>query len=168
MFVTRPNKVPYKRPAPVGLFGAAPGMVPMKEQDLFFLDAPLVWDDGKVRLTAPAGMISDDASIPKILDAIPFLDRQGDSRLPGLMHDAGYNLGREKGKDWWDLMLRQFCLAEGMSAFGAGCIYQGVRLFGASSWANDADVGKVGVIGGDFISQEYHDAWIKAGATIFQ
>lgn len=171
MFHTRPNKVPYataRRAVRAALFGPPPGAVPMKAPDFFYLDGPLVWDDATVRLVAPAGMISDDASIPKILDAIPFADRQGDSRLGGFMHDAGYTLGREKGKDWWDLMLKQFCLAEGMSAFGAGCIYQGVKLFGASSWAGDANRGIVGVDGGDFVTDDYYQAWLKAGASIFQ
>jgi hypothetical protein len=179
MFVTNPSKVPFKRPAPAvqtvfgaasaGEFGATPGMVPIPtEPDLWYLDGPLVWrcSRGPI-ITVPPGFISDDASIPKFLDWVPFLDRQGLSRRPGLAHDAIYSIGRSKGKAWADLMLEQFCIAEGMSAFGAGCIYQGVNLFGASSWAADAAVGKVGATSGDFINDDYYQAWIKAGASIY-
>jgi hypothetical protein len=64
-------------------------------------------------------------------------------------------------------MLEAFCLAEGMNAFQAGCYYQGVHLFGASSWAADAVAGKVGPNSGDFFNDAYYQAWLAAGATIY-
>lgn len=135
--------------------------------DLWYLGKDLVWKSDGVTITVPAGFITDDASIPKFLDWVPFLDRQGLSRRPGLAHDAIYSIGRSRGKAWADLMLEQFCLAEGMSHFGAGCIYQGVHLCGASSWAADATAGKVGATSGDFISDDYYQAFVKAGASIY-
>ena len=167
MFVTNPRKVEIQRRASVSLFGATPGIVPMATPDLWYLDGPLVWKDDTLTITVPGGFISDDASIPKFLDWIPFLDRQGLSRRPGLMHDAIYSIGRSKGKAWADMMLEQFCLAEGMSSFGAHCIYQGVNLFGASSWAEDETAGKVGATSGDFFSDDYYQAFVKAGASIY-
>lgn len=155
MFVTDPGLVPVIAPG-------QPGTVP----DLWYLDGPLVWKKG-ITITIPAFFISDDASIPKILDAIPFLDRQGRSRRPGLGHDGLYSLGREKGKEWCDRMLQAFCLAEGMTAFQAGCYYQGVHLFGASSWASDERAGVVGITSGDFFTDDAYKAWVAAGSTIY-
>jgi hypothetical protein len=151
------------------MFLTDPGLVPVPgKPDLWWLDGPLVWADQDVTITVPQGFISDDASVPKVLDWIPFLDRQGLSRRPGLAHDALYSLGRTRGKAYADSMLRAFCLAEGMNAFQAGVYYQGVHLFGASSWAADARAGSFGVVGsGDFISLFAYQAWIAGGHTIF-
>lgn len=150
------------------MFITNPGLVPINSApDLWSLDGDLVWRDATVTITVPAGFVTDDASIPKFLDWVPFLDRQGLSRRPGLAHDAIYSIGRSKGKAWADMMLEQFCLAEGMSSFGAKCIYQGVNLCGGSSWAEDATAGKVGATSGDFISDDYYQAFVKAGASIY-
>lgn len=155
------------------MFLTDPGLVPAEAgdkivPDLWYLDGPLIWKDAEVTITVPVGFLSDDASTPKFLDAVPWLDRQGLSRRPGLAHDALYSLGRSRGKDWADKMLQAFCLAEGMNAFQAACYYQGVHLFGASSWAGDARLGTAGAItGGDFIEQKYYDAFLRAGGTIY-
>jgi hypothetical protein len=152
------------------MFLTDPGLVPIPQvPDLWYLDGPLVWVDAAVRIVIPAGFISDDASVPKFLDWVPFLDRQGLSRRPGLMHDGLYSLGRGRGKDWCDLMLREACVAEGLTPFQAGCYYQGVHLFGGSSWSADAQHGiwPGSVVEGDFISQAAADAYNAVGATIF-
>jgi hypothetical protein len=135
--------------------------------DLWWLDAPLVWQDAGCRITIPAGFVSDDASIPKALDWLPCFDRQGLSRRPGLLHDGLYALGRSRGKAFADNILRAACLAEGLSVSCAWAIYQGVNLFGQSSWDSDAREGIVGVESGDFISPEYHAAFVAAGGQIF-
>ena len=152
------------------MFLTDPGLVPIPQvPDLWYLDGPLVWVDAAVRIVIPAGFISDDASVPKFLDWVPFLDRQGLSRRPGLMHDGLYSLGRARGKDWCDQMLRVFCLDEGMNAFQAGCYYQGVRLFGESSWESDAGHGIYpgNVIEGDFISFAAAQDYRAAGGTVY-
>src|SRR5450631_596028 len=151
------------------MFQTDPGLISIvTAPDLFYLDSPLIWRDSHVTITIPAGFISDDASIPKAMDWVPFLDRQGLSRLPGLAHDGIYSLGREKGKAWADMMLEQFCLAEGMNQFQAGCYYQGVDLFGQSSWDKDARVATFGAItSGDFYTGTYYRAWLAAGSTIY-
>jgi hypothetical protein len=139
------------------MFQTDPGLVPIPfAPDLWFLDQPLVWrGDDDLVITVPVGFISDDASTPKVLDWIPFLDRQGLSRRPGLAHDGLYSLGRTKGKAWADMMLEQFCLAEGMNQFQANCYYQGVHLFGDLSWTQDAREGdNKSVSAGDFVTAE--------------
>lgn len=170
-FLTDPRKIPVGGVAATlnSLFGATtPGMVPIAaEADLFYLDGPLVYRDGDLTITIPAGFITDDASVPKALDWVPFLDRQGLSRRPGLLHDGIYSLGRDKGKEWADRMLERACIAEGMTAWQARCYYLGVHLFGASSWAKDGAGGRIGADSGDFISLAYQQAWIAAGASIY-
>ncbi len=170
-FLTDPRKIPIPGPAATlhALFSpATPGIVPIAaEPDLFYLDGPLVYRDGDLTITIPAGFITDDASVPKAVDWVPFLDRQGLSRRPGLLHDGIYSLGREKGKDWADGMLERACIAEGMSAWQARCYYLGVHMFGASSWAKDAAGGKVGADSGDFISAAYYQMYLAAGASIY-
>src|SRR5450755_3258623 len=104
------------------MFRTDPGLISiLASPDLSYLDSPLIWRDSDITITIPAGIITDDASILKVLDWIPFLDRQGLSRLPGRGHDGCYSLGRSKGKDWADMMLERFCLAEGMNQFQANC-----------------------------------------------
>ena len=151
------------------MFLSDPGMVPLPRQpDLFYLESPLIWQDDLVKITAPAGFISDDASVPKFLDWIPFLDRQGLSRRPGLMHDALYSLGRGMGKLRCDSMLEKFCLAEGMSAWQAHSYFLGVHWFGASSWAGDDGHGVVNpAVEGDFVAPEYYRAWLAQGAMLY-
>jgi hypothetical protein len=118
-------------------------------------------------ITAPAGFITDDASIPKALDWVTPLDRQGASRRPGLMHDALYSLGRIKGKEWCDNFLQRACLSEGMSPWGAWSIYQGVHLFGASSWAADAAEEYKITSQGSFITVEFFNAFLSCGGSLF-
>ena len=153
------------------MFLTDPGMVPICDKpDLIWLDGPLVWQDpnrGIIRI--PAGFISDDASTPRFLDWIPFLDRQGLSRRPGLLHDGVYALGRVKGKDWCDELLRDACIAEGMTAREAWCYYQGVHLFGQSSYDADAKEGVYGAIeSGDFYTEKDFNNWVADGATVFR
>ncbi len=152
------------------MFTTDPGLVPIPQMpDLWYLDGPLVWQGPDVKIVIPAGFITDDASVPKVLDWIPFLDRQGLSRRPGIAHDGMYALGRSKGKDWCDSKLREFCLAEGMNALQAGIYYKGVHLFGDSSWQDDADHGIYpgNIVEGDFISFDAANAYRQAGGVIY-
>ena len=137
--------------------------------DLWALESPLIWEDAdRGRITIPAGFITDLASVPHWVDAIPFLDRTGRSRRPGALHDGIYALGRIRGKDWADHTLEAACLAEGMHPRQARCYYLGVHWFGASSWAQDAREGIYGgIVSGDFMTDRAYRAWIGAGASIF-
>lgn len=116
---------------------------------------------------APQGFITDDASIPKSLDWITPLDRQGASRRPGLLHDAIYSLGRERGKAWADDCLRRMCLAEGMSKVGAELIYLGVHWFGDEAWESDAEAAAQIDREGSFVTKAAYDAWVKLGKKVF-
>ena len=151
-----------------GVFKTDPGLVPTTTPDLWYLEEPLVWIDASCTITIPQFFITDLASIPHVIDWIPFLDRDGKSRRGGVLHDGVYNLGRSKGKDFADHLLRDACVAEGMSVWEATMYFKGVQWFGASAWAKDAHHDTFGEItSGNFISQAAFDAWTAAGATIY-
>lgn len=151
------------------MFQTDPGLVPIPDQpDLWYLDGPLVWVGQGLTITIPTGFITDDASIPKFLDWIPFLDRQGLSRRPGVCHDGLYSLGRIKGKAFSDMMLEQFCLDEGMKEWQAAAYYYGVHWFGDSSYAGDSNHGTINPATiGDFINKGCFDKWVANGQSIY-
>lgn len=100
---------------------------------LWRFGAPLIWDD----ITVPVGYLTDLASIPRVIDWLPNLDRTGLSRRPAGLHDWLYGGDRTRGKDFADQTLYTALRAEGMSHRGAGEIYEGVHLFGQSAWDDD-------------------------------
>lgn len=130
--------------------------------DLWWFGAPLIWEEPGLRITVPAGFITDLASIPHWLDWIPFLDRTGNSRRPAAVHDALYAMGRDHGKDFADAFLREALLAEGLSGFQAWCYWAAVHYFGASSYQGDGAPGHK-----DFIADAYAGKYMVAGATLF-
>lgn len=104
--------------------------------DIWRVTSPLVWDSGRDdRLVVPAGFETDLASIPRLLRNLPFLDPNGVSRRPAVLHDWLYNFGDDRSKA--DLLLRDALLVEGAGRTAARAFYWGVRLGGRSSWRND-------------------------------
>jgi hypothetical protein len=150
------------------MFKTCPGLVPIPQApDLWYLVGPLVYVTRGLTITIPPLFISDDASIPKFLDCIDFLDRQGLSRRPGLLHDGIYALGREKGKAFADHILFEACMSEGMARWQARIYWLAVHLFGGPSWtSDDACVGGV-INSGDFFTVESYKLWLRAGRNIY-
>lgn len=105
--------------------------------DIWYLGAPLIWDDGKNVITVPVGFLTDLASIPHVVDSLPDLDRTGLSRRPGALHDWLYGGERGRGKAFADGILLAALQAEGMNPVGALTIYEAVHVFGESSWDSD-------------------------------
>ena len=139
--------------------------------DLWFLTAPLIFErlDDEI-ITVPAGFISDLASVPHIMDWIPFLDRTGASRRPAALHDWSYASLRWRGKEWCDDLLYEALMAEGMTSTQAEIYRRAVRWFGASAWANDGlrhpwDVNPSNLESNDFISEATWQAWIATLPT---
>lgn len=135
--------------------------------DLWWFGAPLIWEEPGLRITVPVGFITDLASIPHVLDWVPFLDRTGNSRRPAALHDALYALGRSHGKDFADTMLRQALLSEGLSGVQAGCYYHAVKWFGSHSYERDSEPRTDMLTSGDFISLATYTMWKMGGATLF-
>lgn len=107
------------------------------QPDKWRLGSSLVWMDKTYgKLTVPQGFVTDLASIPRILRNLPFLDPNGQSRRPAVIHDWLYDTaaGRRYGKDFADAFLRSALLAEGAHAATAGAFYWAVHLFGGPSW----------------------------------
>lgn len=109
----------------------------MPVADLWVLTRPLVWQDEQFGvITAPQGMQTDLASIPRALRNVPELDPNGASRRAAVIHDSLYDrsAGRAKGKDFADRFLRTAMLADGCGPIAANLFYEAVREFGQSSW----------------------------------
>jgi hypothetical protein len=130
--------------------------------DFWYLDAPLVWDGNGLQITVPAGFRTDLASIPHFLEFVPDLDVNGRSRRPGALHDWLYGGARWIGKAAADDLLYQALLAEGMGVDGARAIYEGVHLFGDSSWRDDGAESLAGM----FRSNDDYVAWLETGPRL--
>lgn len=105
--------------------------------DYWRVGAPLVWCDPTYgRLEVPVGFVTDLASIPTLLRNLPFLDIDGLSRRPAVVHDYLYSSRRgfRLGKEFADSFLRSALLAEQASKATAQAFYWGVRIGGASHW----------------------------------
>lgn len=152
------------------MFLTRPGLVGIKYRpDLWYLDAPLDWGglDGKRVIRIPAGLITDLASVPAFLGWIPFLDRMGDSRLPGAFHDGLYVLEQGQDKAWCDDMLYMSLVSEGMSTTQSGIYRNAVGMFGRKFYDQDRKQGYFGVLKpGNFFNQAYYTAW-KSQGTVF-
>ncbi|EMJ66210.1 hypothetical protein LEP1GSC051_1244 [Leptospira sp. P2653] len=88
----------------------------------------------------PDGLLSIDAGYAWDGPSGPTIDTRTFLR-GSLVHDALYQLMREKKLDWKlyrdpaDQLLKQICLEDGMNAFRAAYVYRFVRWFGESSAA---------------------------------
>jgi len=108
--------------------------------DLWTVRAPLVWDDPVYgHLVVPAGFVTDLASIPRLFRNLPFLDPNGLSRRPAVVHDWLYGSveGRAHGKEFADNFLRAALLSEGASPAVAQTFFLAVHLFGSGPWDDD-------------------------------
>lgn len=105
--------------------------------DYWRLVSPLRWKDPRYgELVAPVGFETDLASIPRVLRNLPFLDVDGLSRRPAVLHDFLYSsrIGFRLGKEFADSFLRDALLAEKAGQATAQAFYWGVRIGGASHW----------------------------------
>ncbi len=110
------------------------------QPDLWRLGAPLVWCDPIYgRLAVPVDFITDLASIPRLFRNLPWLDPNGLSRRPAVVHDFlyGSKTGRRFGKQFADSFLRAALLSEGATKGDAATFYYAVHWFGQSSWDGD-------------------------------
>lgn len=147
-----------QRPKPVitaqGLFGD-PLVVQAGAPDFWYVTTTLIWtDDVFGTLSCPVGFRTDLASIPRPLRTLPFLDPNGLSRRPAVMHDWLY-AWRVLGKAKADQFLRAALIAEGASRATAACFYYAVDLFGDHAW--DSDAGALTTV--DFETAELYGAW---------
>lgn len=96
--------------------------------------APVIVLDANGLLTIKKGYAWDGPSGPTV-DTPNFM-------RGSLVHDALYQIMREQlipqeHREYADQLLRKICLEDGMSAFRAWVVFQGVRIAGASSAAPD-------------------------------
>jgi hypothetical protein len=146
-------------------------LVELDTPDLWVLNQPLMFSGSCGVITVPEGFITDLASIPHVVDWIPFLDRTGASRRPGALHDWLYAGMRSKGKDWCDALLREALMSEGLSHFEATAYYKAVQWFGKRAWEFDGNrhpyvnTGTSNLESCDFISEAAWQAWLATSPT---
>ena len=94
---------------------------------------PLVYtsNDGDIYIV-PTGMITDLASIPKLLR--PAIDRNGLSRPAAVLHDYLYLIGSLSRKQA-DKLFLEALLSCGVGGFVAKGMYWSVRAFGGGRYA---------------------------------
>lgn len=98
-------------------------------------DATYTDPQGRV-WTAPAGFVTDGASIPDELWSLIGSPFTGKYRVAAVFHDVAYaTLGVRKEDA--DTMLRQAMLECGCEVWRADAIYEGVRVGGQSSYDED-------------------------------
>jgi hypothetical protein len=155
MFQTKlPALQPLKPAAAAGFFGD-PLVLEAAAPDFWYVSTPLIWTDEEFgTLTCPAGFRTDLASIPRALRALPFLDPNGLSRRPAVLHDWLY-AWRVIGKAKADAFLRAALIAEGASRATAAAFYYAVDLFGGGAW--DSDAGALTTV--DFEAGGFYAAW---------
>lgn len=155
MFQTKVTLSQPPKPArAVGLFGD-PLVLQAGAPDFWYVSTALIWvDDEFGTLTCPVGFRTDLASIPRALRAVPFLDPNGLSRRPAVMHDWLY-AWRVLGKAKADAFLRAALIAEGASKATAATFYYAVDIFGGGAW--DSDAGALTTV--DFEPGGFYAAW---------
>jgi hypothetical protein len=99
-------------------------------KDLVYMDpTPRIW-------RAPKGLVSDGASIPRLLWPVVGSPLSGPYVGAALLHDARYRLG-DCSKEEADLMLWDAALCGGTSEMDAEAIAEGVAFGGHSAWAKN-------------------------------
>lgn len=140
---------------------------PYRKNDWVVL-ADVVWTDPKFgTIIIPRGYITDLASTPQILHALPWFDPSGEGRWGSLPHDYLYTshrlswidvasnhvYGHAEPRLWCDQVLRQALIDGGMSASLAEAYFLGVRVGGWWPWDHGGD----GLQDDDFVPPGYWD-----------
>ncbi len=104
--------------------------------DYWIVQAPLQWDEGNnTVITVPEGFVTDLASIPRLFINLPFLDPNGLSRRPAVLHDYLYAIQIDRAVA--DSMLFKALRAEGCSYMTAWTFWAAVRSFGWHAYRQD-------------------------------
>lgn len=107
------------------------------EPDYWVVTAPLQWDepDGQ-KIIVPEGFRTDLASIPRLFRNLPFLDPDGVSRRPAVLHDYLYS--QQVARASADYKLFKALREEGASYATAWTFWAAVRCFGWHPYREDA------------------------------
>lgn len=124
------------------------------QPNIWAVASPLVWQDAQGAIAVPVGFLTDLASIPDVLKNIPWLDVNGVSRSPAVLHDWLYRTHQFSRADS-DSMLRAALLSRGASKAQAWAFYTGVRIGGGGPYASYPN----GPTAADFDTQKNFEAW---------
>lgn len=130
------------------------------------LTADVVWTSPRFgTVTAPRGFVTDFASTPQFMHALPWFDPSREGRAAAVIHDLLYCSHRHSWTDvsqdhvyshaqsrlWCDHVLLEALQDGGMSRGLAQAYFWGVRLGGSIPWARRGD----GLADDDFVPEDY-------------
>ncbi len=119
--------------SPLDLRGFDPSKPQGIEPDEWVVLGPLVWDDGD-EITVPRGFITDLASVPRALRALPGLNPNGPSRAAGVLHDYLYCAHTLDTREAADALFRKALRSLGVGPVTARVYWLGVRAGGWLYW----------------------------------
>lgn len=97
---------------------------------------------GDELLTAPRGMVTDGASVPRIMWRVIGSPFTGRYRWPSVIHDAAYgrclirSTGAPVTKPWSDDLYRDLMESREVSPWRRWLMYQAVKRLGTKAWKN--------------------------------
>lgn len=138
--------------------------------NLWVVTQPLIWSNPKFDvITVPKGFVTDLASTPQIMHAIPWFDPAREGRAGAIVHDFLYCSHRHSWTDsadhvyehaqsrlWCDSVLRTALIDCGVSPSVAYAYFAGVRMGGWVYWGQRGD----GLNQDDFVPEKY---WLVEG-----
>lgn len=130
------------------------------------LTADVIWTSPRFgTITAPRGFVTDFASTPQLMHALPWFDPSREGRSAAVIHDYLYCSHRHSWTDvnqdhvyshaqsraWCDHVLLEALQDGGMNRELAEMYHFGVRIGGWLAWAKRGD----GLNDDDFVASDY-------------
>lgn len=102
-----------------------------KRAGVWLVDEPIVFEDGLMRLTVPAGFETDLASVPRALWSV--FPPYGDHLKAAVVHDYLYRYNTIS-RARCDAIFLAVMARYGVPAWKRWCMYGAVRLFGGPAY----------------------------------
>ena len=118
-----------------GVFEGTGCVTPDRARDGWVLHSDLTYTrPDHVAVTAPAGMLTDGASIPRLLWRVAGHPYQPRVIRAAIIHDYLYRTHDSHGRAWADQTFLLAMLADGVRRPAALAYYRAVRTFGWAAW----------------------------------
>lgn len=136
------GEIPFMKGLPMSFSGPIRLQMMGDGVNWILLEEVTYTDKAGRKWVAPAGMVTDLASIPRELWSLVGSPGTGRYRMAAVFHDAAYRTPGVSKADA-DRMLRECSIECGTSEELADIIYEGVRLGGTAAYAADQSSGEI-------------------------